>query len=231
MQQALAQKSQCGATDEREISSDPAIGRMMQSLDGISGCTGTLISKYCMVSAGHCTNYARFVEFNTPLSHLGKIQHSLPEDIYKLDQIIDYQRAGAGNDWIVFTIKKNEVTGAIPGIKQGHYSVSFEVPAAPLDITITGYGADRRPDRNFAQQSAQGIVTKAENTTIEHQIDTQGGNSGSSIIEMGSRQVIGVHTHGGCSTYANEGGNLGTMLANHPEFKEAVKKCLALEAN
>ena len=62
---------------------------------------------------------------------------------------------------------------------------------------------------------------------ILHRVDTQGGNSGSSIINESTQKIVGIHTHGGCFTMG--GTNIGTLLANHDKAQEAIKSCLQWE--
>lgn len=223
---AHAQRSQCGPSDERQLSSHPAVGRMIQSMSSLSGCTGTMISNHCMISAGHCASYAQLVEFNTPLSKLGKLQHPEEKDIYPLDRIIDYAQRGIGDDWMVFKLKDHPITGEVPGMKQGYLPVAFTSPQPPFLVEIVGYGADRRLDRNFAQQRSTGFVTSFEESTIRHQLDTQGGNSGSSIVTLPMKEIVGVHTHGGCSTVEGAGANAGTLIVGNPLFMSAIEQCL-----
>ncbi len=224
-----AQKTQCGGTDDREISTHPAIGRMLKSMESLSGCTGTMISNHCMISAGHCYDYAQLVEFNTPLSKLGKLVHPPVEDIYSLDRVIDYSRRGIGDDWMVFKLKKNAVTGEIPGIKQGILPLSLSTPKLPFMVEIIGYGADKRLNRNFAQQRATGFLTELESMSLRHTVDTQGGNSGSAVLEIHSQSILGVHTHGGCSPTDDTGANAGTFLHENANFQAAIEQCLSEE--
>lgn len=78
-------KSICGR-DNREISSDPKVGRALDSAGATAGCSLTLISKSCAISAGHCINELKIAEFNTPPSKDGELQHPPFEDVYLIDQ-------------------------------------------------------------------------------------------------------------------------------------------------
>lgn len=219
------EKSQCGPTDDRILSKDMAIGRMLKTTDASAGCTGTMISKTCVVSAGHCHAYSNVIEFNTEPSVAGNIVHPGSESVYFRDEVIDYQNGGTGNDWMVYRVQPNSITGEYAGDVQGTYEFTYEVPAAPLDLVITGYGRDRRPEHNFAQQVGYGELVSTYGTTLAHKVDTQGGNSGSTIVERGSNKIIGIHTHGGCGY----GTNKGTMLSAHKRFQQAIERCLQME--
>ena len=75
---AMKDKSICGATDDREFSNDPKMGRVN---DGeASVCTVTLISETCAISAGHCRWLFNEVSFNVPRTREGKLGRSIPED-------------------------------------------------------------------------------------------------------------------------------------------------------
>src|SRR5690554_4030033 len=67
----------CGPTDDRVISTDPRVGRVISN-----GCTAWLINdaQHCMLTAGHCTvpNF-NVIEFNYPPSNSeGVWQHAHP---------------------------------------------------------------------------------------------------------------------------------------------------------
>ena len=98
-------------------------------------------------------------------------------------------------------------------------------------MRITGYGIDSEdPKRHFAQQTHDGDVTLAggilRESLLEHTVDTMGGNSGSSIIEEESQEIVGILTHGGCGFF---GANKGTMINRHEKLKAAIKACLDSE--
>ncbi|MCK5884062.1 MAG: trypsin-like serine protease [Bacteriovoracaceae bacterium] len=223
------EKTQCGSTDDRVLSYDRPIGRMLKKTDAFGGCTGTMISKTCVLSAGHCKDYAEVIEFNTEASVDGVIVHPGPESVYFKKDIVGHQKFGAGYDWMVFRVHPNKITGKFAGDAQGTYELSFKVPTVPLDLVLIGYGRDIEPDKNFAQQVGHGELITAKRTVIGHNIDTQGGTSGSVIVERISNKVIGIHTDGGCRVTGNEGTNIGTMLATQKRFRKAIESCLQME--
>ncbi len=229
-------KTICGPSDDRVPSSALEIGRLLDSREGTGGCTVTMISDNCGISAGHCKPVLHIAEFNTPESRNGSIQHSKAEDVYEIEQnSIVYRNNGPGDDWAVFKLKKNDITGKSAGIAQGTIEVSFEVPTVRTALTITGYGLDRsEPTRNLAQQTHDGRLEsvgvydswngRMMETVLEHSVDTMGGNSGSSIIDTRENKVIGIHTHGGCGR--SSGYNQGTLISKHNRLKEAIRSCL-----
>ena len=228
------EKTICGPSDDRAPSNVREIGRLLDSKVGTGGCTLTMISENCGVSAGHCKSVLRIAEFNTPESIGGDIQHPGAEDVYEIEQSsIESANNGPGDDWAVFKVKPNEITGKSAGAAQGYYQVSFETPANGTPLSITGYGLDRNePTKNLAQQAHRGELVsigqggwygRAE-STLDHKVDTMGGNSGSTIINVETGKVIGIHTHGGCGQYS--GSNQGTAISKHETLMNAIRSCL-----
>ncbi|MEW6071284.1 MAG: PKD domain-containing protein [Planctomycetota bacterium] len=207
-------KSQCGATDDRVLSSDPRSARVLSV-----GCTGWIIddSTGCFLTAGHCASGTTTVEFNVPLStSSGTIRHPGPEDQYSVDPASRlYTYTGIGNDWCYFGVFPNSVTGLTPRQAQGS---DFHVTAPPSyasgqQIRITGYGVDyNNPTYSQVQQTHSGSRINASGTVVEYLVDTEGGNSGSPVIFESTGDAIGIHTNGGCSP--PNSGNLGTGANN-----------------
>ena len=229
-----SEKSICGSTDDRVPSNNPKIARALDSRTGTGGCTVTMISSTCAISAGHCKSVLKVAEFNTPMSdRRGRIQHPGEEDIYDIDQdSIVYRNGGIGNDYAVMKVLPNKVTGALAGDVQGYYNVSFDKPSVGEIIRITGYGLDRNDnDRNLAQQTHTGEITVAGSRSnasqMNHVADTMGGNSGSSIINEVTGEVVAIHTHGGCSSRG--GSNSSTLISEHQVYMDAITACLETE--
>lgn len=223
------QKSICGPADDRVLSDDPKIGRAVAKINTKGGCSITLISDSCAVTAGHCREVLFFAEFNVPLSNSeGEAQHPALEDIYEIDRRTLKYEHGMISDWAVFKLKPNTITGLLPGAVQGYYPVSFQRPKVGQTVRITGYGTDRdHPERNVVQQTNTGKIKKAGSlfsAKIEHTVDTMPGNSGSSIILENTGEIIGVHTNGGCT--ANGGTNFGYLISKKKKFREAITACI-----
>jgi V8-like Glu-specific endopeptidase len=225
-------KSICGE-DDRVLSFNAKIGRLSE--DGAhKGCTATMIGNSCAITAGHCEPVLVRAEFNTPVSIDNEPQASDTKDLYYIDQTtIVSQDEGPGKDWAVFKFKPNSITGKLPGVVQGNYDVSFDELTKGTKIEITGYGIDDGDlDKHFAQQVHQGKIVKLGDlffgkSVLSHVADTMGGNSGSSIINIDTQKIVGIHTHGGCKS--SGGSNMGTIIARHKKLMEAIKKCLASE--
>ena len=226
-------KSICGSNDDRILSFDSKIGRL--SVEGKhKGCTVTMISETCGVTAGHCEPVLERAEFNTPESINNEPQPSDLKDVYYIEKSsIVAQNEGPGKDWAVLKFKRNKITGKYPGQVQGYYNVSFKKITNNMRISITGYGKDDGDlRRNFAQQYHQGKIVGLGDETygdsaMKHTVDTMGGNSGSTILDLNTQEIIGIHSHGGCSS--SYGYNMGTIISEHAAAMKAIKKCLASE--
>jgi len=204
-------ESQCGPTDDRVPSSHPASGRIVNI-----GCTGWIVANGKHVTAGHCSGSASAgtLEFNVPPSlSNGTIQHPGPQDQYSINQgSWQFVNGGIGNDWGIFQVFNNSQTGLQPIQAQG---ASFNVVQnlGPATIRITGFGVDNNdPTRNQTQQTHAGPNAGSSGTTMKYVTDTEGGNSGSPVIDDATGNAVGVHTHGGCST--GGGNNNGTSTFN-----------------
>ena len=208
-------ESQCGPTDDRIASNQPATARLLSV-----GCTAWIIPNGKMVSAGHClAGTTTIVEFNVPLSLPGgTIQHPGPEDQYSVNVSTKiYTNGGVGNDWGVFEVYPNSITGLMPKQAQNAYWPLVQ-DLGPDSIRITGYGVDDGT-ANQTQQTHIGPNAGSSGTTMRYVTDTEGGNSGSPVIDGLLNVAVGVHTHGYCTSTG--GDNRGTSLI-HTAFWTAV---------
>ncbi len=201
----------CGPSDDRVLSNDPRAARVLPV-----GCTGFIIDDDCgcMLTAGHCSSGTTTVEFNVPLSNSnGSLNHPPPSDQYAVDPVSKQSNGGlgVGNDWAYFGCFPNSTTGMTPREKQ---AASYTLSSPPtwnsnLEVRITGYGTDTGTS-NQVQQTHKGpwLTYNQGSTTLNYQADTQGGNSGSPVIQEQAGVAMGIHTHGGC-TFGG-GANAGT---------------------
>lgn len=211
-------ESQCGPTDDRILSNQPATARLLSV-----GCTAWIIPNGKFATAGHCLDGsgATIVEFNVPLSlPNGTLQHPGPEDQYSVNVSTKiFTNGGVGNDWGVFEVYPNSVTGLMPKQAQNAYWPLVQ-NLGPDSIRITGYGVDyNNPNYTQVQQTHIGPNAGSSGTTMRYVTDTEGGNSGSPVIDGLTNVAVGVHTHGGCTT--SGGNNNGTSLF-HTAFWNAV---------
>jgi hypothetical protein len=218
----------CGPTDDRIASDQHATSRLVSI-----GCTAWIIPNGHFVSAGHCLDGSNstVVEFQVPISlPNGTIQHPGPEDQYSVDVSTKvFVNGGIGNDWGTFEVFPNSVTGLMPIVAQGAFWPLVQ-DLGPDSIRITGYGVDGPPpgfgngprdSTNQTQQTNVGPNAGSSGTTMRYVTDTQGGNSGSPIIDALTNNAVGVHTHGGCNS--SGGNNNGTSTFN-TAFWDAVEQ-------
>lgn len=203
----------CGATDDRALSDDRRVARLMPS-----GCTAWLIQdcNHGFLTAGHCgAGDATATMFRVPASlPNGTAQMSAPEDQYPVDRSsVQGENNGTGADWGYFGCYANSNTGLTAFQREG---VAFglwaptSVGTSPT-LRVTGHGTDSTPPTaNAVQQTSTGPWVALVGSRIDHQVDTMGGNSGSPIVHELGGVAIGVHTHGGCGV--SSGSNHGTWL-------------------
>ena len=219
-------ESICGPTDERIASNQPATARLLSI-----GCTAWIIPNGKFATAGHCLDGSNstVVEFNVPISlPNGTLQHPGPEDQYSVNVSTKiFTNGGVGNDWGVFEVNRNSNTGLMPKQAQNAYWPLVQ-DYTPDSIRITGYGVDGPPpdfgngvrdSTNQTQQTHVGQNAGSSGTTMRYVTDTQGGNSGSPIIDALTNNAVGVHSHGGCSS---SGGNNNGTSTFHSAFWAAV---------
>ena len=137
-------RSICGPTDDRVLSSDARVARIVPV-----GCTGWLIddAEGCFLTAGHCLgeNFS-VIEFNVPLSDPadGSVNHPGPEDQYAIDpSSVQGTQTVIGDDWAYFGGFPNSQTQRIPVEVQGTSFILGTPPVTPGGemIRITGYGS------------------------------------------------------------------------------------------
>lgn len=217
-------ESQCGPSDDRVPSSHPATGRILSI-----GCTGWIVncaSNNLQITAGHCSGGSNQVlQFNVPPSNAnGTLNNPPPQDQYSINSASwQFVNGGIGNDWGIFQVFPNPITGLLPAQAQAA-SFTLKQSLTPPTIRVTGFGVDfNDPTRTQTQQTHTGPNTGSSGTTMKYQVDTEGGNSGSPVIDNATGEAVGVHTHGGCST-GGGGNNSGTSTFN-TAFWNAVSQC------
>lgn len=205
----------CGPTDDRVLSSDPRGARHVPE-----GCSSWLFNdtNRTFITAGHCGVGATDVqEFNVPLSNgNGSIVHPGPEDQYVVDPAsVQFASAGLGADYAYFACFPNSNTGLTAFQKQGQfYTVAASLPAAAgQTLRITGFGvtgSGQAPlEWSQVQKTHSGAYATLSGSTIYHQVDTTGGNSGSPVENLSDNTVIGIHTNAGCATGGGTSANSG----------------------
>ncbi|MGH1364106.1 MAG: FlgD immunoglobulin-like domain containing protein [Calditrichia bacterium] len=208
--------SQCGPVDDRIQDTEPWSGRIMPI-----GCTGWIVADGKHITAGHCiSSNSQVLQFNVPPSLPGgTTQNPPPEDQFPIIQSSFVGTgSGVGNDWAVFDCNPNSLTGELPIDRQGGGFILVQ-DHDPDSIRITGYGVDTGVD-NQTLQTHIGPNAGSSGNVMRYVTDTEGGNSGSPVIDGATHFAVGVHTHGGCNT-GGGGNNNGTSFF-HPAFWAAV---------
>ncbi|MEM7585969.1 MAG: trypsin-like peptidase domain-containing protein, partial [Acidobacteriota bacterium] len=210
-------RSICGAMDDRTLSTDDRVGRIMPA-----GCTTWLINdaEGCFLTAGHCNGTGLdVVQFNVPLSNAdGSVNHPGPQDQYPADlSSVQFANGGVGNDYAYYGTFPNSQTELTALEAQGQTFVLGTPPttAGSETIRITGYGTvdgtqGTPRSWNQVQHTHSGPIAGASTNSLQYAVDTTGGDSGSPVINEISGEAIGIHTHAGCG--AGGGANNGTSL-------------------
>ncbi len=210
-----AERSQCGPTDDRVASSEPERARLLDI-----GCTASIYNEEsCFITAGHCLSspsFASIVEFNVPLSNgSGSLNHPPPEDQYALTNERTFTNGGVGDDWGLFKVFPNSETGLMPFEAQGAaMTLADSLPGNNDSVHIVGYGVDNG-SANQTQQESFGPIASVGGSTVRYVADTEGGNSGSAVTQVGTDEVVAIHTHGGCNV-SGSGSNAGTGITHAP---------------
>ena len=228
-------KTICGDEDNRIFSYDQKVGKLLKDIQKKQGCTATMISKSCAISAGHCYNYFKFMEFNVPhLDSNGDFPEKDEENIYQVNQDSIVYKNEKNEDWGVFSLLPNSKTKLYPGTVQGKYDISlYNRPVISEQVRITGYGVVQgNRERSRFQQMHSGELTKIIQTwdqrRLQYRVDTTGGNSGSAIFSISQNAIIGIHTNAGCN-YRDESSNFGTMIYDNRKLATAIRNCLMAE--
>lgn len=242
----------CGKTDDRVISNDSKIGKLVRVGD-YKGCGVTLISNKCAITIGECAENRDYAEFNVPASIAGIPQTSSQEDIYYVKKgSAVFEKGSIGSQWAVIELEPNRLTKKYPGEVQGYYEVASRKSRDNDPVRVVGYGyglndtdyvrsGEVEPNTNgdvihYAQQVSTGKLVKAGlfliPSIVEHDADTSYGSWGAPIISENTNEVVGINTHGGCKAgYVVTAGarytNSGTSTTGNSKFKKAIAACLA----
>lgn len=215
----------CGS-DNRVASSDNRVFRLLLTDPAGTGvCTGFLVTPGAIfLTAGHCLSNANLTsataEFNVPTSSvIGTLQHPPVADQFPMDMTSkQFQDAGIGQDWGVARLHPN-VNGENAALENGFFGLFATTWLGTIssDARVTGYGADTSSPLMFAHHTQQSAIGNHPGlnfdltTSLAHRVDTDGGSSGSPIIQEDGGRVAGIHTHGTC---AAQGANQGTGIQN-----------------
>ncbi|WP_160380659.1 trypsin-like serine peptidase [Pseudooceanicola pacificus] len=197
-------ESVCG-NDDRIPSKHPFVGRVMPV-----GCTGWISTDGVLLTAGHCVGPTMLdIEFDVPNStRSGVPVRSALKNQYSIipKSVRSSEPFEMGNDWAVFEVARNTITGLSVFEAQGDGFVISQLEP-PETVRVIGYGTDNTPlSRNQTQQEQVGgfvseLVRASDNVILKHKVDTSGGNSGSPLMGVsteGKLVAFGIHTNAGC---------------------------------
>jgi len=220
----LAQTPAC-ASDDRQPSSIAAVGRVViPDVNNPEYATAFILSNGKLVTAGHICetvanhtdenlNHDSYVEFNVPASINGHAQPADPSNKYMIiHSSIFYHYNNYTDDWGVFEVYPNDVTGKMPLQRQGFLFVKRESPENNMPIRIIGFGDDHDDQTlRFTQQVNYGLVVGYDGLHQVLHVDNYaiGGMSGGPILDVNTGNVIGIIVGKTC---AYVGYNMGSSF-------------------
>ncbi len=233
----------CGTQDNRTPSTHGAVGRIFSI-----GCSGWIITNAAggsttdklHLSAGHCYATSQVLQFAVPSSNNNcSLVHPPAAKQFAIDSAGSQStNGGVGNDWWVFKCFPNSTTGRTSWQEQATaLTLSTSIPANGTTLRNYGFGLDGTSannatgsscscsasggtgSRNQTQQTHTGSLSSASGTALNHTIDTCGGNSGSVLMNNSTNAVVGIHSHGGCTS--GGGSNAGTAIT-HASLQAAI---------
>ncbi|MBK8269645.1 MAG: hypothetical protein IPK83_15640 [Planctomycetes bacterium] len=227
----IAPRSYCDTYDNRELSDDPRVARIIITT-GTSTVTTTIGTVFMIddpnhtfLTSGPIANLIdndAVVQFHAPLTYPNgsTLNHPPPEDQYIADFSSKQSASGAagtGNNWGYFGAFANSTTGLTPFQTEGDY---FELASIipPVDgraVRTTGNGFTQPPifrTWSFVQKSEVGEYTSFTGTRILFRNDLTNGDSGTPIIDDTTDEVIGIASEDGCTTTG--GANAATAITN-----------------
>lgn len=233
------EKSQCGPTDDRVLSSEAWVGRNIFPSGQPSGfspyCSIGILSNGSLTMSGHCiTNVSgalipgSFFEVNVPLSNSdGTINIANANDQFPIVVGSNvHEDNGCNRDYCIYRAGDNANTGLNAAMSQNSFLRPTDLnPSTSFNIKITGFGDDGGT-RNNVQQTHNGPnlgVTDNGNSgiQIDYQPDTFNSNSGSPIQRIGNDGfTYGIHNCGGCGTDGS-GSNKGVSY-RYPGLHDAL---------
>ncbi|MCB9854508.1 MAG: hypothetical protein H6818_02390 [Phycisphaerales bacterium] len=228
-----APRTICGALDDRILSSDPRVARVVVAEgDFTSVCTATIIGdgNRCFLTSGGCAGALGagvVIEFNAPLSYPNgeTLIHPAPADQYVADGAsVQRQTGEAGDDWGYFGCFPNSTTGLTPFESQGEYfDLADEIPAASNQTLRTfGNGVTVPPvfrTWSFVAKEVTGPFVGQTGDELRVVTDATFGDSGAAVTVDATGEMIGILVDDGCAEFA--GANLATSV-NDSSLRKAL---------
>lgn len=190
-------------------------------VSGRRWCTGTLVSRNLLLTAGHCFNMTTAIkngwtppknlegEFLTPAEAAVSmiVEFNYQDDPEGAPRLITEHKILKLREWeeggIDYAVA--ELAGN-PGLRWGVTSVSRTVPVvgSPLSIIQHPQGLPKVIESGVYKGKFDGMMWYDD-------IDTQGGSSGSGVLNAVG-ELVGVHTQGGCEVNANKAEPINDVL-------------------
>lgn len=221
-----APRTICGSNDDRVLSSDPRIARIVLAEgDFTSVCSCSIIgdANRCMLTSGGCAGALdedTVIEFNAPLTYPNgsTLAHPSPEDQFVPDLAsIQRQTGGNGNDWGYFGCFPNSTSGLTPFETQGDFfELAEEIPAPSNQVLrVFGNGLTNPPvfrTWSYVAKEATGPFAGQSGDALQVAADATNGDSGAAVTLDSSGAMIGVLTNDGCAEFV--GANVATSVLN-----------------
>ncbi len=159
----------------------------------LSGCTGTLIGKRTVLTAGHCVGYSGYAK--------------LGGSTYYTSKIYRHPSYGGGNyNDVAVMILKQEVQGITPT------PIATQVPQVGQAITLVGFGKTGENSGGYGtKRFTTNTISKVRTSTLSYygkKNICNGDSGGPTFVNYGGQEVtIGVH-----STKSGWCGNGGTDM-------------------
>jgi V8-like Glu-specific endopeptidase len=212
--------------EDRTPSNDPSVGRLRKERIGsYNFCTATLVSRGCVITAGHCAIVFGVLEFDLEVVP-NQFRYAKPENLFVVDRKREVKSDnGKGDDWAVLPVLRNKKTGKYPGDDRPIVPLAKLAPVAEESVYVTGYGAAENLF-SFSQQSSKGRISQLHTDGpvgpyFEHDVDTGNGSSGSAVRNATTGEILGIHTHGDTDRFVNS----GTVVPGNAVLIKALAEC------
>ncbi|MFP2906672.1 trypsin-like serine peptidase [Pyxidicoccus sp. 3LFB2] len=199
------------------LRSQRAVAFIRHRVTGAAQCTGSLIAENLVLTAGHC--------------------FSSTADALNYEAVFDYQVDTAG------TPRTPWVFPIVEGLEDSTGGIDFAVVRLASNVGNT-FGSlrlgDRLPTtgellriiqhpRGLMKKHHQGsYASRAANGSLQYvDVDTDHGSSGSPVLSTHG-DVVGVHTHGGCTSTG--GSNSGSSMVDIYDNSTVIPALVHFEA-